>query len=77
MFPKIDPNTTEAWKKLERHFEVMEPVHLRELFAADDARFEKFHLRFNDLLLDYSKNRITEETMAYLVELAKEKSLKS
>jgi len=45
---------------------------MRDLFAEDPARFDRFHMRFNDILLDYSKNRITDKTMALLIELARE-----
>jgi glucose-6-phosphate isomerase len=48
-----------AWRALERHAEAMAGVHLRGLFAADPDRFARFSLRERDLLLDYSKNRIT------------------
>ena len=57
---------------LKAHQEKMVAVHMRDLFAADPARFERFSLQVGDLLLDYSKNRITEETMALLLRLAEE-----
>ncbi len=60
-----------AWRALERHAEAMAGVHLRELFAADPGRFETFSLQLDDLLLDYSKNRITAETMRLLQDLAR------
>lgn len=64
------------WKALEAHREVMEDIHMRDLFAGDPARFDKHSLHFageegNTILVDYSKNRITEDTMALLVNLAK------
>ncbi len=62
----------DAWKALERHFERSRELEMRQLFAADPERFEKFHLRLGGLLFDYSKNRVTEETMRLLFELAKE-----
>ena len=73
---KINPTHTKAWAKLENHFVEMEPKSLRELFENDTKRFEKFHLRFQDILFDYSKNRMDEETMKLLIELAKECQLK-
>ena len=48
---------------------------MRELFAEDPQRFERFSLRFEDILFDYSKNRVTEETMALLFDLAREAEL--
>ncbi|WP_159730114.1 glucose-6-phosphate isomerase [Sphingobacterium sp. 18053] len=79
MFPKINFTKTEAYKNLAQHFDSLsglssnsEKKDLRALFAADPARFEKFSIAFEDILLDYSKNRITEETKVLLVQLAKE-----
>jgi glucose-6-phosphate isomerase len=66
------PNQTRAWDKLVAHFEQVNDLHMRDLFAADAQRFERFSLRCGDLLLDYSKNRITDQTMALLFELAGE-----
>lgn len=63
---------TAAYARLQAHFTELEPQHLRELFAADPDRFNRFSLRFEDVLLDYSKNRITAETKALLLELAEE-----
>jgi glucose-6-phosphate isomerase len=70
MLPKIDPTATAAWNKLALHREVINRMHLRQLFAEDPERFTKFSMRFNDILVDYSKNRITAETLALLIELA-------
>jgi glucose-6-phosphate isomerase len=61
-----------AWKALEAHYKKVEPLHMRALFEQDPKRFEKFSLTFNDILLDYSKNRITEETRSLLVALAED-----
>ncbi|MCG8638024.1 MAG: glucose-6-phosphate isomerase [Desulfobacterales bacterium] len=72
---KLDPTKTDAWKKLGRHYEQMKQVHMRALFAGDKNRFEKFSLEFNDILLDYSKNIITDDTMAALMSLARELKL--
>ncbi len=60
-----------AWRALERHAEAMAGAQLRDLFAADPGRFETFSLQQGDLLLDYSKNRITAETMRLLQDLAR------
>ncbi|WP_286776664.1 glucose-6-phosphate isomerase [Sphingobacterium sp. UBA2074] len=79
MFPKINFTKTAAYTNLAQHFGSLsglsnnsEKNDLRTLFAADPARFEKFSIAFEDILLDYSKNRITAETKALLVQLAKE-----
>lgn len=61
-----------AWQALSRHYDEMTGLHLRDLFADDPLRFDKFSLYFNDIILDYSKNRVTEETMNLLFELARE-----
>ncbi|HEB55121.1 MAG TPA: glucose-6-phosphate isomerase [Gammaproteobacteria bacterium] len=64
-----------TWKALEVHYEAVCGQHMRELFADDPARFNRFSLQYEDLLLDYSKNRITEETMSLLFQLAREAGL--
>jgi glucose-6-phosphate isomerase len=64
-----------AWKALEKHRKEMESVQMRGLFAEDSRRFEKFSLRFGDILFDYSKNRITEETMPLLMDLMRQAGL--
>jgi glucose-6-phosphate isomerase len=76
MLPKINPTATEAWMKLSAHYEVMKDVHMRRLFREDPDRFQKFSIRCNDLLIDYSKNRITGETLALLLALAEACGLK-
>ena len=73
---KINPTHTTAWSRLDDHFVEMEPKSLRELFENAPNRFEQFHIRFQDILFDYSKNRMDAETMKLLVELAKECGLK-
>ena len=75
MLRTIDPTTTQSWKKLAGHYQEMKVVHMKSLFAADPERFAKFSLGFNDILVDYSKNIITEETRALLLDLAEELSL--
>lgn len=74
--PKINPTTTQAWRKLTDHHNKIKSQHLREMFAEDTARGKKFTLLWNDFLVDYSKNRITEETVSLLLELADEVGLK-
>lgn len=76
MLKKIDPTKTLAWLNLEEHFQRMKDVHMKDLFAKDKKRFEKFSLMFEDILVDFSKNIITEETIELLVKLADEVYLK-
>ncbi|MGE5345571.1 MAG: glucose-6-phosphate isomerase [Acidithiobacillales bacterium] len=66
-----------AWKALEAHARAMRDLHLRELFAADRKRGERLTAEAADLFLDYSKNRITDETVALLVRLAEESGLRA
>ena len=60
-----------AWQALATHAQTIGKAHLRELFASEPERFERMSLRFEDLLLDYSKHRVTEETMRLLLDLAR------
>lgn len=71
-----NPTTTASWQKLQQHYDAMKSIHMKSLFAADSNRAQKFHLQWNDFLVDYSKNIITEETMQLLLELANETHLK-
>lgn len=69
----INPTQTAAWQALHKHFDEMKDVTIADLFAKDGDRFSKFSATFDDqMLVDYSKNRITEETLAKLQDLAKE-----
>lgn len=61
-----------SWKKLCKHQETISTLHMRSLFEADAKRFETFSLKLDDLLLDYSKHRITEETLSLLFQIARE-----
>jgi glucose-6-phosphate isomerase len=72
MLPKINPTTTAAWKKLAAHHETVHRLQMKNLFAEDPRRFERFSIRFNDILVDFSKNRVTAETLGLLIELARE-----
>ncbi|MFB9865112.1 glucose-6-phosphate isomerase [Rufibacter immobilis] len=72
MFPSINPTTTQAWEKLSQHYAQLKDTHLKDLFAQDNTRFETFSVTFENILLDYSKNRITPETRQLLVQLARE-----
>src|SRR5262245_5222410 len=66
-----------AWKALERHHQDIAGRHLRQLFAADPGRAERFTAEAAGLYLDYSKNLITDETMRLLVQLADESGLRA
>ena len=75
MLKNINPVDTLAWKKLEEHFLVMQKRHLKTLFAEDPDRFARFSLQLEDILVDFSKNIIDEQTVALLLELATETAL--
>ncbi len=67
MLKNINPTQTQAWKALTAHFESAQDMDLKELFAQDAARFDKYSARFgSDILVDYSKNLINEETLKHL-----------
>ena len=68
--PTINPTTTNAWKKLQEHFNKVSNNHMKDLFAQDKDRANKFTINWDDFYVDFSKNRITEETLTYLLELA-------
>lgn len=72
MLPKINFTETDAYSYLSNHYINIAPKHLRDLFAYDPNRFEKFSIAFEDILFDYSKNRIDEQTIALLIQLARE-----
>jgi glucose-6-phosphate isomerase len=64
--------STAAWSELEEHYQQVKRLHMRDLFAQQQGRFKHFSMQFNELLLDYSKNRITDETIVLLTRLAAE-----
>ena len=66
-----------AWKALGVHQRELAEVHMRDMFAQDADRFNRFSIQFEDILFDYSKNRITERTMALLLELARQAELEA
>ena len=61
MLNAMNPTKTRSWKNLAGHFEKMKRVHVKSLFAEDDRRFQDFSIRFNNILVDFSKNIITKE----------------
>ncbi len=71
----IDPTTTQAWKSLEEHYHKQNQQHLKSLFAEDPNRAARFTLEWKDFLVDFSKNRITTETLDHLLALAEQMDL--
>src|SRR5256885_5729118 len=69
------PTQTKAWSELQAHFARIKHLHLRELFAQDAGRADRFAASGAGLFLDYSKNRITGETLRLLVSLAEERGV--
>ena len=72
MLPKINPTKTAAWKALESYYAEFKDTEMKDLFAQDATRFDKYSLNFEDILLDYSKNRIDDKVMSLLFDLAEE-----
>jgi glucose-6-phosphate isomerase len=77
MLAKVNPTTTKSWQNLSRHYEKTKHVHMKTLFEEDPQRFDKFSIRFNDIIVDFSKNRITAETIKLLITLAETSGLKN
>ena len=75
MLPNIDFTSTQSYKYLADHYIDIVSKSLKDLFKTDNERFIKFSLQFEDILLDYSKNRIDDQTIALLLQLARECSL--
>ena len=67
----------DSWLALAKHYDEIKDVHMREMFDADASRFEKYSLQINNILYDYSKNRITDESMNLLLQLAKDADVTS
>ena len=76
MLPTTNPTTTNAWKALQAFYDSNKEVKMKDLFSADEKRFEKFSLQLGDIYFDYSKNIISSETLALLRQLAEECGLK-
>ncbi len=77
MLPKINPTSTQAWFLLQKHHEEeMNRRHMRDLFASDPERFQKFSITLGDLIFDYSKNIINPKTLQLLLQLAEDCKLK-
>ena len=77
MLPRINPTNTQAWFLLKKHHEEeMSRRQMRDLFAADPERFQKFSIVFEEMLFDYSKNIINQKTLQLLLQLAEDCKLK-
>ncbi|MCW1147037.1 glucose-6-phosphate isomerase [Flavobacterium lacisediminis] len=74
--PKVNPSQTAAWQQIQLHFEKMQANSMKDLFASDSNRAEKFHIQWNDFLVDFSKNIVNQETLDLLLNLANEVNLK-
>lgn len=74
--PKINPTKTEAWKALEKHFQETKMLQMQDVFSKDPGRADRFKIEWQDFYLDYSKNKITDETLSLLINLAEEVKLK-
>ncbi|MEL7001524.1 MAG: glucose-6-phosphate isomerase [Bacteroidota bacterium] len=75
--PEINPQNTEAWKALKTHKSEIQDLTIKDLFEKDQDRFAKYSIEFNDILIDFSKNRINAQTFEKLLDLAKECGLES
>ena len=76
MLKKINPTKTKAWAKLKDHYNEIHDKPMVGMFDEDPERADKFSIQFNEILIDYSKNRINDETKKLLIELAEEVDLK-
>ncbi|MGB6267482.1 MAG: glucose-6-phosphate isomerase [Olleya sp.] len=74
--PSINPTTTKSWHKLQTHFEAIKDLKMKDLFAQNPIRANQMTIKWEDFYVDYSKNRITSQTIELLLELAKETKLK-
>ncbi len=72
MLEKKNPVRTNAWKGLRAHYQEMRKMQMKDLFLQDPTRFHNYSIRFEDILLDYSKNIINDDTLFLLYELARE-----
>lgn len=75
--PTINPTETKSWDLLKTHFEAVKELHMKDLFRKDANRANNFTIQWDDFYVDYSKNRITSETIDLLLDLANEVGLKA
>lgn len=71
----VDPTKTKAWEALEEHFNTIEDVHMKDWFKEDDERANRFAIQWEDFYIDYSKNRITKDTLKLFAQLAQDVGL--
>lgn len=76
MFPKINPTQTDAWRQLKEHYEEMKDLSMKKMFRDEADRFSKFSTSIDDIVFDYSKNRINDRTIGLLLKLAEECKVK-
>ena len=76
MLQTINPTKTYAWHKLQNHFQEMQSASMKTMFQEDASRTEKFHIKWKDFVVDYSKNIINQQTIDLLLQLANEVHLK-
>ena len=76
MFPKINPTQTDAWRQLKEHYEEMKDLSMKKMFREEADRFSKFSTSIDDIVFDYSKNRINDRTIGLLLKLAEECKVK-
>ncbi len=76
MLHRQNPTETQAWRRLESHYRDVKDQQMADLFADDPGRFDRFSLRFEEMLVDFSKNRINADTLSYLIQLAEDCKLK-
>ncbi len=76
MLHNIDPTSTAPWKKLKKHHQMIKNIPMRDMFGKDKDRFSNFSIEWEDILVDYSKNRLNSETLQHLLSLAKSVKLK-
>jgi len=74
--PTINPTTTKAWKALQSHYNAIKQVAIKDLFLKEENRADNFKINWEDFYVDFSKNRITEETISLLLELTNQVKLK-
>jgi glucose-6-phosphate isomerase len=72
MFPRVNPSKTNAWKKLQDHYKTMKLASMKDLFQQDPNRFKNYSLTVPDIIFDYSKNLVNDETKKLLMDLANE-----
>jgi glucose-6-phosphate isomerase len=76
MFPKINPTETDSWRQLKEHYEEMKDLSMKNLFREEADRFSRFSTSIDDIVFDYSKNRINDRTIGLLLKLAEECKVK-